>query len=188
MGNSSSRNFFAHLRKGCLQGIFSCAFPIGRRPIFCSLEDDQSPLMNEETLEGGSRVGIFSRATVRGDSPAKQASQVVTHHKKNGSQQARNADIIIPRVLAAFLSLFILFDAIGCSSGSFSQSCWGSVVNPALIPFIWRCLFSNAAATFELERNGTGSNHLENLSESGVMLFPAPPPPPGRGRGKRIHS
>lgn len=77
------------------------------------------------------------------------------YQRKKGSQQARNADMIMPRVLAAFRSLFILLLlVIGGSSGCGSGGDWSIVgrdVNPADMPFIWRCLLSRAAATLLLK-------------------------------------
>lgn len=81
------------------------------------------------------------------------------YHKKKGNQQARNADMIMPNVLAAFLSLFILLDAVllsfpeACSAAATSASMdWRRDVRPAEIPLIWRCLFRSAAATLLLEQ------------------------------------
>lgn len=77
-----------------------------------------------------------------------------THQRKKGSQQARNADIMIPSVLAAFRSLFILL-VIGGSSGCGSGDDWSTVgreVRPAEIPLICRCLLRRAAATLLLKQ------------------------------------
>lgn len=70
-----------------------------------------------------------------------------SHHKKKGSQHARNADMMIPKVLAAFLSRFILLLAIGCI-----WMLWRSrIASPMDIPLICRCLSSSRAATLLLE-------------------------------------
>jgi len=78
----------------------------------------------------------------------------VHYQRKNGSQQARNADIMMPSVLAAFRSLFILLLLlIGGSSGCGSGDDWSTVgreVKPAEIPLICKCLFNKAAATLLL--------------------------------------
>jgi len=81
----------------------------------------------------------------------------VRYQRKKGSQQARNAVMMIPSVLAAFLSLFILLLlVIGGSSGCGSGDDWSTVgreVRPAEIPLICRCLFNRAAATLLLKYN-----------------------------------
>lgn len=68
--------------------------------------------------------------------------------------------MIIPSVLAAFRSRFILLEAVvlslprACSAAATSASmlCL-RVVRPAVeIPLIWRCLLSKAAATLLLKR------------------------------------
>lgn len=83
------------------------------------------------------------------------------YHIKKGSQQARNADIMMPKVRAAFLSRFILLlEAAGrnapeSGSVSTSTSFTASDVDRApraLIPFICKCLFNNAAATLLLKK------------------------------------
>lgn len=79
------------------------------------------------------------------------------YQRKKGSQQARNADTMIPNVLAAFRSLLILLLLViggssGCGSGD-DCSTVGSVVKPAEIPLICRCLFKSAAATLLLQPN-----------------------------------
>lgn len=78
-----------------------------------------------------------------------------THQRKKGSQHARNADMMMPRVLAAFRSLFILLLlVIGGSSGWGSGDDWSTVgkeVKPAEIPLICKCLLRRAAATLLLE-------------------------------------
>ena len=101
------------------------------------------------------------------------------YQRKNGSQQARKADIIIPNVLAAFLSLFILLLlAIGGSSGKGSGDDWpteGSPANPAEIPFICRCLFNKAAATLLLKHKKflikISSSTEKNLHSTNGLLF-----------------
>lgn len=79
----------------------------------------------------------------------------IHYQRKKGSQQAKNADMMIPSVLAAFRSLFILLLlAIGGSSGCGSGDDWSTVgrdVRPAEIPLICRCLFNRAAATLLLK-------------------------------------
>lgn len=79
----------------------------------------------------------------------------IYYQRKKGSQQAKNADMMIPSVLAAFRSLFILLLlVIGGSSGCGSGDDWSTVgrdVKPAEIPLICRCLFSRAAATLLLK-------------------------------------
>lgn len=78
----------------------------------------------------------------------------IRYQRKKGSQQAKNADMMIPSVLAAFRSLFILLLVIGGSSGCGSGDDWSTVgrdVRPAEIPLICRCLFSRAAATLLLK-------------------------------------
>lgn len=83
-----------------------------------------------------------------------EGEKIMSHHRKKGNQHARKAVIMIPRVRAAFRSLFILLLAIGCREGSASQSGCGRFPIPAvLIPFIWRCLLSNADATLDLKLN-----------------------------------
>lgn len=81
-----------------------------------------------------------------------------THHRKKGNQQARNADMIIPSVLAALRSRFILLEAVvlsfpaavSAAATSASIDCRRDV-RPAEMPFICRCLLSNAAATLLLQ-------------------------------------
>lgn len=80
-----------------------------------------------------------------------------TDHKKNGSQHAKKADTIIPSVLAAFLSRFILLLAPGSDGAAFSSpkppstDCLRDVM-PADMPLICRCLFRRAAATLLLQK------------------------------------
>lgn len=83
---------------------------------------------------------------------------------KNGSQQAKNADIMMPRVRAAFRSRFILLlEAAGRKapeSGSVSTSTSLTASDAdsaprALIPLICRCLFNKAAATLLLKKKKT---------------------------------
>lgn len=96
-------------------------------------------------------VGVFLKKNIV------QNNKVVNkyYQRKKGSQQARKADMMIPNVLAAFLSLFILLLlVIGGSSGKVSgHDCptEGNPANPADIPLICRCLFSKAAATLLLK-------------------------------------
>lgn len=88
---------------------------------------------------------------------------ILSYHKKNGNQQARNVDTMIPSVLAAFLSRFILLKDPGSGvvtpvAAVFSDRRPASIgcVNvdkPAEMPFICRCLLSKAAATLLLEEN-----------------------------------
>lgn len=82
------------------------------------------------------------------------------HHVKKGSQHAKNADMMMPRVRAAFRSRFILLlEAAGrkapeSGSVSTSTSFTASEVDrapSALMPLICRCLFSSAAATLLLK-------------------------------------
>lgn len=81
----------------------------------------------------------------------------VTDHKKNGSQHAKKAETIIPSVLAAFLSRFILLLVPGSDAGAVfsppkppSTDCLRDVM-PADMPLICRCLFRRAAATLLLQ-------------------------------------
>ena len=78
------------------------------------------------------------------------------YQRKKGSQHARNADMMIPSVLAAFRSLLILLLlVIGGSSDCGSGDDWstvGSDVRPAEMPLICRCLFKSAAATLLLQQ------------------------------------
>ena len=68
--------------------------------------------------------------------------------------------MMIPKVLAAFLSLFILLLlVIGGSSDIGSGD--GNPVKPADIPLICRCLFSKAAATLLLKQQ---KYHLKIIS------------------------
>lgn len=65
-----------------------------------------------------------------------------SYQKKKGSQQARNADMMMPSVRAAFRSLFILLLLAPAP---------GSAGSPlVLIPLICKCLFSSAVATLLL--------------------------------------
>lgn len=66
----------------------------------------------------------------------------ISYHKKNGSQHARKALIIIPNVLAAFRSLLIFELQIGSNCALCLETG---------IPFIWRCLSRSNAATFDLK-------------------------------------
>lgn len=88
---------------------------------------------------------------------ARKIELKIIYQRKKGSQQARKADMMIPNVLAAFLSLFILLLlVIGGSSGIGSgHDCptEGNPANPADIPLICRCLFSKAAATLLLKHS-----------------------------------
>jgi len=78
----------------------------------------------------------------------------IAYHKKKGSQHAKKAVIMMPRVLAAFRSLLILLLAMGWRSAS--QSGCGKLFIPAvLIPFICKCLLSRADATFDLKEMET---------------------------------
>jgi hypothetical protein len=85
------------------------------------------------------------------------------YQRKKGSQQARKADTMIPSVLAALRSRFILLLVPG--SGAFSVASppstdWRSDVSPAEIPLIWRCLLSRAAATLLLEKEENIQSNL----------------------------
>lgn len=91
------------------------------------------------------------------------------YHMKKGSQHARNADMMMPRVRAAFRSLFILLlEAVGrnapeSGSVSTSTSLTASDVDSApraLMPLICRCLFNRAAATLLL---WTGYNKYDMI-------------------------
>lgn len=70
----------------------------------------------------------------------------ISYHKKKGSQHAKKADMIIPSVLAAFLSRFILLLAMGC----ICMLCLSRITSPIEIPLICRCLSSSRAATLLL--------------------------------------
>lgn len=71
-----------------------------------------------------------------------------TYHKKKGNQQARKADMMMPKVLAAFLSLRILLLAIG-SRWTLSRP----LITPSTeMPLIWRCLSRSSAATLLLNK------------------------------------
>lgn len=86
--------------------------------------------------------------TITIDNMVNQQSTSTTYHKKNGSQQAKNADMMMPKVLAAFRSRFILLvvaKGLSCSAAPTSM--------PAAMPLICRCLFSNAVATLLLQKN-----------------------------------
>lgn len=86
---------------------------------------------------------------------------IQTYHRKKGNQHAKNAETIIPKVRAAFLSLFILLLVPGSGGGGAdfssaikpSSTDCRSDVNPADIPLIWRCLLRRAAATLLLQQN-----------------------------------
>lgn len=86
-----------------------------------------------------------------------------TYQRKNGNQHARKAETIIPNVLAAFLSLFILLLVPGSGGGGAdfssainpSSTDCRSDVNPADIPLICRCLLSRAAATLLLQQKNS---------------------------------
>lgn len=99
-----------------------------------------------------------------------------THHKKNGNQQAKNAETIIPKVLAAFLSLFILLQLPGSlfsATKSASTDCLKDV-NPAEIPFICRCLLSSAAATLLLQQKSRcfkGTVWLKRTISAKALVF-----------------
>lgn len=65
------------------------------------------------------------------------------YHRKNGSQHARNALIMMPNVRAAFFSRRIFEMAHG--------STWCMLWRCTAIPLICKCFSSNNAATFDLE-------------------------------------
>lgn len=103
---------------------------------------------------------------------------IFAYHKKNGNQQAKNADTIIPRVLAAFLSLFILLQVPGSEAAASTAAPFSGpkpasidclrVVKPAEMPFICRCLLSRAAATLLLKKR---QKPFRGYSDSDSYIF-----------------
>lgn len=67
------------------------------------------------------------------------------YHRKNGSQHARNALIMMPNVRAAFFSRRIFEMAHG--------STWCMLWRCTAIPLICKCFSSSNAATFDLENS-----------------------------------
>lgn len=85
--------------------------------------------------------------------------QQETYQRKNGNQHAKNADTIMPNVLAAFRSLLILLLVPGSDAAVAllfsvsrlpSRDCLNDVI-PADMPLICKCLFNSAAATLLLK-------------------------------------